>query len=359
MFLHGDQFAVTKRTPTLERDARIGIGITPRVAGHGPDRDVARRALSELRYIGQEKDVLRLLLWGERRARRPTWLESAPGPPVAPAATATTSRGSSSIPGHGSTTCARQTSCSGPASTATSRRWSPGRRPPVFAHDARTLELARYFEIPHRVMADVPPDVDAADLYAEADYGPLLDRPRRALPNLHRLPGAARAPARLRARPGSDRLRSADRRRPLPAGRQAPAQPAAPQRRSAERGGSPDGSARWRPGRRPRPDGRPGGHDGQAGSPSSASWPGGGPIRGGKATDPTLDRGIVASRHRERGPRRCRCRPHRPARRRSPASRNARSRPRAGCRPARRPLPRPRSGCIRPRRRPSHHPRRR
>jgi hypothetical protein len=45
----------------------------------------------------------------------------------------------------------------------------------VFAHDSRTLELARYFEIPHRRMSDVPPDVDAADLYAEADYGPLND----------------------------------------------------------------------------------------------------------------------------------------------------------------------------------------
>ena len=44
----------------------------------------------------------------------------------------------------------------------------------VFAHDTRTLEIARYFEIPHQVMADVPPDVDAAELYAEADYGPML-----------------------------------------------------------------------------------------------------------------------------------------------------------------------------------------
>jgi hypothetical protein len=40
----------------------------------------------------------------------------------------------------------------------------------LFAHDSRTLELARYFDIPHRVMKDVPADVDAADLYEEADY---------------------------------------------------------------------------------------------------------------------------------------------------------------------------------------------
>lgn len=40
----------------------------------------------------------------------------------------------------------------------------------VFAHDSRTLELAEYFAIPHRRMADVPPDVDAAELHAEADF---------------------------------------------------------------------------------------------------------------------------------------------------------------------------------------------
>ncbi len=50
----------------------------------------------------------------------------------------------------------------------------------VLAHDSRTLELARYFEIPHAVLPDVPPDVDAADLYAAADSGPMVaNHPRR------------------------------------------------------------------------------------------------------------------------------------------------------------------------------------
>ena len=40
----------------------------------------------------------------------------------------------------------------------------------VLAHDSRTLELARYFDIPHRLIGEVPADVDAADLYAEADF---------------------------------------------------------------------------------------------------------------------------------------------------------------------------------------------
>ena len=44
----------------------------------------------------------------------------------------------------------------------------------VIAHDTRTLELARYFGIPHRTTAEVTPDMDAADLYAEADYAGVM-----------------------------------------------------------------------------------------------------------------------------------------------------------------------------------------
>jgi hypothetical protein len=43
----------------------------------------------------------------------------------------------------------------------------------VLAHDSRTLELARYFDIPHRLLRDVPTDLDPADLHAEADFSAL------------------------------------------------------------------------------------------------------------------------------------------------------------------------------------------
>jgi hypothetical protein len=42
----------------------------------------------------------------------------------------------------------------------------------VLVHDSRTLELARYFAIPHR-LRDVRRDVDPAILYAEADLAPV------------------------------------------------------------------------------------------------------------------------------------------------------------------------------------------
>ncbi len=40
----------------------------------------------------------------------------------------------------------------------------------MLPHDSRTLELARWFEIPHRPLREVGPDLDPAELYASADY---------------------------------------------------------------------------------------------------------------------------------------------------------------------------------------------
>jgi hypothetical protein len=43
----------------------------------------------------------------------------------------------------------------------------------LLAHDSRTLELARYHEIPHLTRHDIRPDLDPADLYEQVDLGPL------------------------------------------------------------------------------------------------------------------------------------------------------------------------------------------
>ncbi|MBS4752176.1 polysaccharide pyruvyl transferase family protein [Nocardioides sp. zg-ZUI104] len=44
----------------------------------------------------------------------------------------------------------------------------------VLSGDARTLELARYFQIPHHVLTTLPEDVDPARLLEEADWGPMV-----------------------------------------------------------------------------------------------------------------------------------------------------------------------------------------
>ncbi|MER5749979.1 polysaccharide pyruvyl transferase family protein [Streptomyces sp. NPDC002088] len=43
----------------------------------------------------------------------------------------------------------------------------------VLCADSRTLELCRYFGIPHRLLGELPEDVDPARLYEEADFGEL------------------------------------------------------------------------------------------------------------------------------------------------------------------------------------------
>jgi hypothetical protein len=172
MFLHGDRMAVTKRTPTLERDARIGLGVTNKVTAMGPIVAHHVERYPNLEYIAQDIDALRLLLWGE-----------GPGAEAA----------SSPLPIHRSHPLLRDdksvfyvdpwpwveamreqdfvfgTRIHG--SIAAVLAGTPGY---LLAADARTHELARYFEIPHRVMSEVAPDVDAADLYAEADFSGLV-----------------------------------------------------------------------------------------------------------------------------------------------------------------------------------------
>jgi hypothetical protein len=44
----------------------------------------------------------------------------------------------------------------------------------VLVHDSRTLELSRYFELPHRMLRDVPADIDPQQLADAADYAPMI-----------------------------------------------------------------------------------------------------------------------------------------------------------------------------------------
>ena len=172
LFIHGDDLAIHKPRPTLDRDARLAINVSPYVRAMGPivARHVER--YPNLTYIPQDLDTLELLLWGPGGAHdgvdptdpRPIHLAHPlfrddkvrffvdPAPWFQFLSGVDFSFGTR-IHGNIAALIA-------------------GTPAMVLAHDSRTLELARYFEIPYRLMADVGPDVDAADLYAEADFGP-------------------------------------------------------------------------------------------------------------------------------------------------------------------------------------------
>ena len=173
MFLHGERLEVTKRWPALDRDAEVSVNISPYVAAMGPISVRHAERYPNLTYVPQDLETLGALIRGggwpdsrlpddpvplhsghplfqERRAR--FYVE--PWPWIDDLGTRDFSFGTRI---HGN--------------IAAILAGTPAY---VFAHDSRTLELARYFDIPHRPMREVPPDVDAADLYAEADYTRLM-----------------------------------------------------------------------------------------------------------------------------------------------------------------------------------------
>jgi hypothetical protein len=172
MFLHGDQIDIRKKTPTLGRDAKIAINVTQRVSAMGPIIASHLDKYPNLEYVAQDLDTLRLLMWREG---------------------STTQKEPNAMPFHPSHPLFRDDKTLffmdpwpwidhlrdvdfvfGNRIHGNIAGLLAGTPSYVLAHDTRTLELSRYFDIPHRAMNDVSPDTDAADLFAEADYGPMM-----------------------------------------------------------------------------------------------------------------------------------------------------------------------------------------
>ncbi len=171
MFLHGARLPIRDGAPALTTDARLAINVSPYVKAMGPIVTHHLARYPDLTYMAQDIETLELLLWGEAPAtasiasenpvhrshpfftERRTRLYADPWPWLADLARFDFSFGTRI---HGN--------------IAALLAGTPAY---VLAHDSRTLELARYFEIPHTAMPDLAADVDAADLFASADYGPL------------------------------------------------------------------------------------------------------------------------------------------------------------------------------------------
>ncbi|WP_019871502.1 polysaccharide pyruvyl transferase family protein [Salinispora oceanensis] len=168
MFLHGNDLQVEKGKPALEPDDRVAMTISPYVTSMASVVTHHHRHYPNLRYIPQDLKTLGLLLYGDAPSDRdktspipiytshPLFVEDKVRMFVDPWTWMDYLSGFDFNFGtriHGTITSLLA--------------GTPGY---LFAHDSRTLELARYFDIPHRIMQDVPADVDAADLYQEADY---------------------------------------------------------------------------------------------------------------------------------------------------------------------------------------------
>ncbi|MFH9858227.1 polysaccharide pyruvyl transferase family protein [Streptomyces sp. NPDC017202] len=179
MFLHGDRLTVEKRVESLTPESRIAVnGSHTAVRSGGLHRIITRTHAHypNLRYIGQNLTDAKQLHWRDvdSPAGRVTQMPTHPDHPmyredkvrvyVDPVRWMDDLRDfdysfGSRIHGNIAALLA-------------------GTPATVLAFDSRTLELCRYFEIPHRLLNEVPADLDPATLYEEADFGPLTGNHR-------------------------------------------------------------------------------------------------------------------------------------------------------------------------------------
>ena len=171
MFLNGAALRVEKTVPHLERDTPISLNVSPYRDAMGPIVTYHLERYPNLTYIAQDLDTLGMLLYGEA---------------------GTGEHEASELPVHVSHPLFQQdrvrfyvepwpwiSDLQSVAFAFGSRIHGniaailAGTPAYVLAHDSRTLELARYFGIPHRALRAGAPVVDAADLYEEADYASL------------------------------------------------------------------------------------------------------------------------------------------------------------------------------------------
>ena len=167
LFLHGGDLSIEKTLPSLADDARLALNLTPEVRGIGAFATQQAARHPNLTYIGQDAHDLRLLLWG------------VPFPHVTDPLVPTHM-------GHplyqsdryrlfldmwtwydflATQDFAYGTRFHGNVAALLAR--TPAM---LLAHDSRTLELANYHEMPHRIVSEFTEDISAAELYDTVDF---------------------------------------------------------------------------------------------------------------------------------------------------------------------------------------------
>ncbi|MFJ4121720.1 polysaccharide pyruvyl transferase family protein [[Kitasatospora] papulosa] len=176
MFMHGETFTLEKRAESLTAESRISVnGSHSAVRSHGLDAIIrqAHERYPHLRFVGQNLLEAQLLHW--RETSNPIGAQT-------------------SMPTHPSHPMYREGKVRlyvDPATWIEELRafdFSFGSRihgniaallagvpSTVLCSDSRTLELCRYFGIPHRKISETPKDIDPAELYEAADFGELVN----------------------------------------------------------------------------------------------------------------------------------------------------------------------------------------
>ncbi|MGP4084226.1 polysaccharide pyruvyl transferase family protein [Streptomyces sp. KR55] len=174
MFLYGDTFPEI-RPAELTAASRIALNLSPNAIPVGDIAGIARHAWEnypDLTYYAQNLVDAELLLWGDLTPETgvedpfPLQLshellrENKVRMPLDPATWIDELRGYDFAYGtriHGNIAALLA-----------------GTPSVVLTHDSRTLELCRYFDIPHRQLAGLPAETDPRELYEGADYSAML-----------------------------------------------------------------------------------------------------------------------------------------------------------------------------------------
>ncbi|MFF5563044.1 polysaccharide pyruvyl transferase family protein [Streptomyces sp. NPDC012623] len=176
MFLHGDTFPDI-RTPEqpFGPDARLAINLSPDAIPVGDIAGLAARARARfphLTYFAQNLVDAETLFWGDTspedgrggdfplQLSHPLYQEDRVVVPLDP---------KTWIEDLAAYDFAYGTRIHGNIAALLA-----GTPAVVLAHDSRTLELCRYFDIPYRMLDELPADTEPEDLYAAADYAPML-----------------------------------------------------------------------------------------------------------------------------------------------------------------------------------------
>lgn len=179
LFLHGPGHSITKPELDFGSNTRLAINLSPPAAPLGGGAFVTRQAQKypELLYVLQNARDLNLLLWGIP----PRGIAEADVPDSVQHPLYQQDRMRLFLDAWTwMDFLAERDFTYGTRFHGNVTSLMAGTPAYILAHDSRTLELARFHQIPHRVAEPVDPAWDAADLYEEADYGPF----NRAMPQL-------------------------------------------------------------------------------------------------------------------------------------------------------------------------------
>ncbi|WP_274564886.1 polysaccharide pyruvyl transferase family protein [Streptomyces spiramyceticus] len=179
MFLYGDTFPELREPGMFGPDSRIALNLSPEAIPVGDVAGIATHAqqhFENLTYYAQNLVDAELLFWGDTsreaghedsfplQLSHPLFREEKVTVPLDPRTW---------IDELADYDFAYGTRIHGNIAALLA-----GTPAVVLAHDSRTLELCRYFDLPHRMLRDLPACTGPEELYEQADFTSMLKRHR-------------------------------------------------------------------------------------------------------------------------------------------------------------------------------------